>query len=111
MKLVSDGKSVKNISDQFEESRSSLTDRLKNQNICKPIMRRPQVFSEEQEKELANRVIELSNRFYRITLTKFRRLAHSVAEEMGIYHNFNSEKQMAGWQEKIEQWHFVEEQY
>lgn len=96
MRLVSEGKSVKSIANQFKIPRTTLRDRIKNKKTSKPVMGRPQVFSEEQEKELANRVIELSNKFYGITLTELRRLAYSVAEEMGIKHNFNSEKQMAG---------------
>lgn len=54
-------------------------------------MGRPQVFSEEQEKELANCLIELFNRFYRITLTELKHLDYCMV----IKHNFNSEKQMA----------------
>lgn len=91
-----EGKSVKSIANQFKIPRTTLRDRIKNKNISKPVMGRPQVFSEEQEKELANRVIELSNKFYCIILTELRRLAYSVTEELGIKHNFNSEKQMAG---------------
>lgn len=44
---------------------TTLRDRLKNQKTSKPVMDRPQVFSEMQEKVLANRVIGFTENFDR----------------------------------------------
>ena len=96
MRLVSEGQSVKSVSRQFAIPRSTLRDRLKSNNNSKPSMGRPPIFNEEQEKEIAKRVIDLANLFYGITLTELRRLAYQVAEELKVKHNFNKETQMAG---------------
>lgn len=59
-------------------------------------MGRKKVFSDEQEKLLAKRVLDLANVFYGITLTDLRRLAYNLADELKIQHKFNAETQMAG---------------
>lgn len=96
IRLVSEGRSVKSVSNQLRIPRSTLRDRIKSNKKSNPSMGRPPIFNEEQEKELAKRVVELANVFYGITLTELRRLAFQVAEELGIKHNFNRESQMAG---------------
>lgn len=96
LRLVSEGRSVKGVSRDFNIPRSTLRDRLKSNQTSNPSLGRHPIFTAEQEKGLVNRVIALANTFYGITITDLRRLAFAVAEELKIQHNFNKETEMAG---------------
>ncbi|XP_054267225.1 jerky protein homolog-like [Macrosteles quadrilineatus] len=93
---VAEGKSVNSVALKYQIPRSTLRDRLKNNKTSSPSMGRHSCFSQEQEAELAKRVIGFANLFYGITITDLRRLAYDLAEELQIKHSFNREKRMAG---------------
>jgi hypothetical protein len=57
---------------------------------CKP------VFKQDQEKELAEYVSVMENRFFGLMLTEMRGLAFDLAERNEISHNFNKTIKMAG---------------
>lgn len=54
------------------------------------------IFSEEQEEELLNHLLDLEQRFYGVSITDLRRLAFQLAERNNIPHRFSKEKMMAG---------------
>lgn len=54
------------------------------------------VFTEEQENELVEHILQMEGRLFGLTLTDLRTLAFELAERNNIKHNFNSEKRMAG---------------
>jgi hypothetical protein len=57
---------------------------------------RKSTFSEEQERELADYVLQLSNMFYGLTPCELRRLAYVFSEANSIKHNFNKSSKQAG---------------
>lgn len=57
---------------------------------------RKPVFTEEQENELIEHILQMEGRLFGLTLTDLRTLAFELAERNNIKHNFNSEKRMAG---------------
>ena len=54
------------------------------------------VFSEEQEKELANCIREMDMSFYDLSNNEIRRVVFDYAGHNNINHPFNKEKKMAG---------------
>lgn len=70
MRLDSEGRSVKSVSNQFGIPRTTLRNRMKNKKMSNPSMGTKTVFTKEQEKLLAARVLDLANVFYGITLTE-----------------------------------------
>ena len=55
------------------------------------------VFSDQQEKELVEYVLELDKRFYGMNCTEIRCLAFQLAERNNFKHPFNRDLQMAGY--------------
>lgn len=55
-----------------------------------------QVFTEQQENELVEHILDLEKRFYGITPLDARRIAFEVAERMEINHPFNKTAKLAG---------------
>lgn len=81
---------------EYSIPKSTLNDRLKNQNFKKPINGRKPVFSVEMENQLKNHVIAMSNVYFGLTAKGLKKLAFQFAEELKISHPFNKEKQTAG---------------
>jgi hypothetical protein len=54
------------------------------------------VFKHDQEKELAEYVFVMGNKFFGLMLTEMRGLAFALAERNEIPHNFNKTIKMAG---------------
>lgn len=77
----------------FAIPRSTLRDRLKSNEISKPILGRKPIFTSDQEKQIADLVL-LSNVFYGVTISELRCLAFDLAEQNGIKHTFNKDSKM-----------------
>lgn len=54
------------------------------------------VFTEAQETELAQHVVNLAKMFYGLSPIQFRKLAFAYAEANGIQHSFNKDTKLAG---------------
>lgn len=95
---VNDGQSVKSVSKMCNIPRTTLRDRLKDNRpkLEKPALGRKPLFSEEQEKEIRDHLLLLSNMFYGFSFVELRRLAFALAEANGIAHNFNRTTKLAG---------------
>lgn len=61
-----------------------------------PNMGKSPIFSEQQEKELSEHVLNLAKMFYGMTSIQFRKLAFAYAEANNIKHSFNINRKMAG---------------
>jgi hypothetical protein len=59
-------------------------------SYCKP------VFNQDQEKDLAEYVFVMENRFFGLMLTEMRGLEFDLAERNEISHNLNKTIKMAG---------------
>lgn len=55
-----------------------------------------QVFTEQQETELVEHILDLEKRFYGITPLDARRFAYELAENMNLNHPFNRNAKLAG---------------
>lgn len=62
----------------------------------KKLGRFKQVFSKEQEFELASYAKDMESRFFGLTTKDMRILAYDLAEKNDISHNFDTSKKMAG---------------
>ncbi|XP_062540913.1 uncharacterized protein LOC134208959 [Armigeres subalbatus] len=54
------------------------------------------VFTQEQEQELTNHILDLEARFYGVNRKDIRKLAYELAELNGLPHNFNRKTKKAG---------------
>lgn len=54
------------------------------------------VFTDDQELELCQHIIDMEQRFYGVTQSNLRNMAYSLATKNNIPHTFNEEKKMAG---------------
>lgn len=57
---------------------------------------RKPVLNDDQETELANHILKLSNRFYGLTTSKIKQLAFEYVVAKNIRHNFNVENKSCG---------------
>ncbi|CAB3253456.1 unnamed protein product [Arctia plantaginis] len=69
----------------------------------KKLGRFKQIFTKDQELELAAYVKDIESRFFGLTTKDMRILAFDLADKNNIKHNFDTGKKMAGriWLEKI----------
>lgn len=96
LEAVRTGRKVKEVARSFELPESSIRDRLKKGEYYDPRLGRKPTFSQEDEKELAEHVIKLSNSFYGITQLQLRKLAYDFAKSKEIGNIFSEETKMAG---------------
>lgn len=98
----------------YKEKQCGFNECCRRYNIAKPTFRRHlhclnkkanekvqsmgrlTVFTADIEKELANHILKLEERFFGVTISDVRRLAFQIAVRNNIPHNFNMNKQMAG---------------
>ncbi|KAB0804678.1 hypothetical protein PPYR_01648, partial [Photinus pyralis] len=75
----------------------TLQDRLKGRYQSKKMkLGRRTVFSEAEELEIAQTILELSKAFYGLTPTSIRELVYSFAEKNGVANRFNVETKKCG---------------
>lgn len=55
------------------------------------------VFSSQLEKELAQYVIEVNNRYFGMTPLQLRKFAYELADKNGLKHSFNNDTKSAGY--------------
>ncbi|XP_039279002.1 uncharacterized protein LOC120350338 [Nilaparvata lugens] len=84
----------------FNVPRNTLKRRVLDKNVYaveikKVLGKYRNVFSEEQEQELCEYIIDMERRFYGLTQNELRCAAYSLAEKNKILHTFNHEKKMA----------------
>lgn len=71
----------------------------KNQDVTddkKILGKYRKVFTDEQELELCDHIIEMERRFYGISQNDLRHMAYNLAVKNNILHTFGDEKKMAG---------------
>nr|CAI5867355.1 unnamed protein product [Callosobruchus analis] len=61
-----------------------------------PLGLKRRTFSDDEEKELCNYIVDMGSRLYGLTPKDLRALAYTLAVKNGKQHFFNSEKQKAG---------------
>lgn len=105
IKDVIDGKmGYKKASITYSVPKSTLKDRIKkvkagglsSEEATHKQLGHWTVFTEAQEAELANHIMNLEERLSGLTLTDIRELAFQLAEKNKIPHTFNMEKKRAG---------------
>lgn len=90
------GESVRSIARGLEVDESSLRARLKRGYGVKSLGRFRKIFTEEQERMLAEHCKAMDQRFYGITRKMFRMMAYEFAEANEICHRFNRQNKLAG---------------
>lgn len=93
---VKDGMSVKKAAVVFNIPRTTLRRRIQTGKIEKGSLGRNPVFSNHQEKEIADHVVLLAKMFFGLTPIELRRVAFEFAEKNNISHNFNKNAKEAG---------------
>lgn len=84
------------VAKKYSIPESTLRRRITQQNENNPKFGRNPIFSVEQEAELVQRLILLSNNFYGITPLQCRKIAYNLAESLKIKHTFDKDKKAAG---------------
>lgn len=90
------GRPIRKVGKVFNIPESTLRDRLKSGSSETAKLGRNPVFTREQETELANHVILMSNMFFGLTPIELRRLAYEFAEVNQIKNDFNKHSKHAG---------------
>ncbi|KAF0686021.1 tigger transposable element-derived protein 6-like, partial [Aphis craccivora] len=85
----------------FNVPRTTLIRRVRDVNIDatgnkKILGRFRSVFTNDQEQEIVNYLIDMEKRFYGLTINNIQTLAFELAEKNNISHNFSVTKKMAG---------------
>ncbi|XP_072383364.1 uncharacterized protein [Diabrotica undecimpunctata] len=98
--FVANGGSTRDAGRKFGIPESTIRDRKKDydrgRDITGPQLGRPPIFSQDQEKYLANCVLKMAKLFYGVTRNELRRLAYSYATVNNIPNTFNDTIKMAG---------------
>lgn len=86
---------------QFNEPRNTLKRRVldKNQDATddkKILGKYRKVFTDEQELELCDHIIEMERRFYGISQNDLRHMAYNLDVKNNVLHTFSDEKKMVG---------------
>ena len=93
---VRKGMSVNKSAIEYGIPRRTLRDRLKNQNLGGPSPGVHCIFTTEQEKEIADYALLLSNLYYGISREDMCSLAYEYAVRNEIPNNFSKTKGIAG---------------
>ncbi|CAH2008014.1 unnamed protein product [Acanthoscelides obtectus] len=93
---IAKGESKRSVAKSFHVNECTLRKRLREGTIPSSLGRFKPVFSQAQEKELADHIKDLDNRFYGLRMKDVRYLAFQYAELNKIPHRFNTENKMAG---------------
>lgn len=92
--------SLRQAAEQYNVPKSTLERRVTNKNKIvkeneKYLGRYRKVFSDEQEEEIVDYILEMEKRFFGITYKELRQLAFDFASANGIPNNFNKDTKMA----------------
>lgn len=98
--IIEDGRKVREVARAFEIHEATLRRKLKIRNLMKESksesLGRAPVFSQAQENDIVDHVLNLANLFFGITSMELRTMVFKYAEQNKIKHHFNNGKQMAG---------------
>lgn len=94
--VTSGGCSVKRASVEHSVPRQTLARHLQQEEEVEKLGRFATVFTEPQEQELIQHILNLEKRFYGMTTVEIRRLAFDLAEKNLIPHPFNKSTKLAG---------------
>lgn len=89
--------SVRQASLEYGVPRKTLERRLKTQNFLKGPMGPSSVFGSEHEKRLVKHILKMQNNCFPLTPKDLRSIAFYFAEQLGIKHSFNKDKEEAGY--------------
>lgn len=94
---IKKGTSMKQAGKDFRIPESILREKLKEigEEETSVHGRKP-IFNENQEREIASHINDLSVVFYDLTPTDVRRMAYNYAQQNRVHHNFNRETNLAG---------------
>lgn len=95
--IKEEGMSVYKASKTFDIPEKTLRRRILKNNSDKEGLGRKGVLGKEIEKKLAVHIKKLQAAAFCPTVTEVRILAYKLAERYSLKHNFNEEKQMAGY--------------
>lgn len=93
---IDQGQSKRSVANALGVNECSLRKRLKLGTTPVTLGRFKPVFTSDQEKELADHIRDLDNRFYGLRMKDLKSLAFQYAELNQISHRFNQETKMAG---------------
>lgn len=100
---VNGGMKISDASKMFGISWSTIKDHVKQRSRnAAGVPGRPKkvgrtaVFSEKQELEIVDYCLEISKRFYGLTVNEFRSIIFQFAEKLGLNHPFNKTEKKAG---------------
>jgi len=97
--VLINGMSKKKAAREFGVPRATLQRHIKNAEKgagVKKQLGRKCILAEDQEEDLAARLVEMENRLYGLTIEDVRRLVYVFCQQNNISHPFSHEKQMAG---------------
>ena len=95
LEAVNGGRALREVARAFSIPRGTLQDRIKSGNRHKPQLGRRPVFSQAQENELAEQVLNLSKIFFGVTRSSIMRSAYIFASLNNIKNPF-SKNRLAG---------------
>lgn len=95
-KLISEGKSKRQVAQQLGMPESSLRKRLKRETAAQSLGRYKCTFTPQVELQFLDYARSLDAMFFGITAKNIRRLAFDFAEKNKIAHQFNKQLQIAG---------------
>ena len=96
LQAIEEGSSVSRAAEVFGIPRTTLITRRKRGSAEDPKLGRFSVFSDNEERELAEHLVTLARLFYGLTPLEVRRLAFEFAERNSLSHNFNCTNKTAG---------------
>ena len=89
LEAVNGGRALREVARAFSITRGTLQDRIKSGNRHKPQLGRRSVFSQAQENELAEQVLNLSKIFLGVTRSSIMRSAYIFASLNNIKNPFS----------------------
>lgn len=93
---IENGRHLREVSRSFAIPRATLQDRRRNGRVAKVQLGRRPVFTQKQERELAEQIINLSKLFFGITPAQIQQSAYTFAQSNNLNNPFKEEKGSAG---------------
>lgn len=99
--VIKDGVPWQTAAKRFQVPRNTLKRRALDKNVHatktkKMLGKFRPIFTDVQEKEIINHILDMEVRFFGVTVADLQALACKLAVKNGISHNFNHEKEAAG---------------
>lgn len=96
LKAIENGRYIREVSRTFAIPRATLQDHRKNKRVSKPQLGRRPVFTQQQERELSEQIINLSKFIFGITAAQIQHSAYTFSELNHLENRFNEENKSAG---------------